>query len=667
MNKRYFLYFFVAIVLGICASALTAFSKVAILAVLPALLIFLKRKRVLIFLLVTVLSMTVTSFSYKEYTVAYEDITVTGTVEEVREGDDVFSLVVKNCRHGEMKNTKVVVHIYEYYYDTEIKEGNLVTFTGDAFPVKHEPINPGETPFSSLYNDIGYSFDADSFKVVDDGTSIEYLFGTVKNSMRKTLFSAAQSSDAGAVLYAMITGDRSYIGQDVADVFASCGTSHLLAVSGLHVGILLNLITYLFEKLRIRSVITIILLGVFVALYSAFTDFSSSVLRAGIMAMVHALSRLMGGKYDSLNSLGFAGCVILLFDPFRLFDVAFQMSFCACFGIAWVVGHTVKTKIKILNIILDAGAITVGATVFTLPLQLYYFGTVSLVSLLANILLVSAASFALMLAFLLIVPAMLWGGMAFLLKVPCLVIAIVVEISKMLANVPHFAFKPISLPFAIGQLVFIIFLTRFVHLKRKIKLRAVGAVLLVCTLLQVGITAYSSNFIAVNVPFLNDGALCTHIDGQKYYIVGLCSMDAGKRQINYVYRNTDSVEAVFIMNDAHMSALEDAVKNGLEFNALYVAPSVTMNKTARRYKARYISEAVHTKDGYFIYEDGLVFVCGGKEILVYDSGESRKKYDIAVTENLSVKAHTVISKGDEHRADYDANNGHVRIYIRRNQ
>ena len=668
MNKRYFFYAFIAIVAGIFVSVLTAFSKITILVIALITLALFKKRFLFILSIVVLTSVTVTTFSHREYRAEYKNITVTGRVTEVRESNDSLSLVIKNCNYGEIENTNVYAHIYEYKYNTEIKEGNLISLTGDAYPIKYDHANPGDVPFSQLYKNMGYSFYVEDFTVLDNKTDVNYLFNSLKDKIRTTIFSSIDSSDAGAVLYAMVTGDKDFISMETVDVFASCGTSHLLAVSGLHIGILLNLFTYFLEKIRVKNLLAVILLGILATVYSAFTGFSSSVLRASLMAMVHALSRLLGGKYDSVNSLCFAGSVILLFEPFRLFDAAFQLSFCACFGIAWIVRYTVRTKIKFLNAILNAGAITFGATIFTLPLQLYYFGTFSVVSIFANMLLVSVASFALMLTFLFIIPAMLWSKLAFLMTLPGFIMGLVVEVSHLLARVPHFTFKPVSLFLALSVLALMVFLTRFIHTENRIKIKAVGAVLLVSTLAFVGVKTFDSNHISINVPYFYGENMCVHLDGDKYYVFGLCNEDSIDRQIKYIYRNTDTVEAVFIMNEKQMTALPIAMEKGLTFNKLYVSPKVKMNKAARMNKARYITEAVYIENGVLTYDEGLIFTYGGKEYLLFDGNATFKKYHLAVTEKPSTRAETIITKGidtDNARKIYDIDKvGHTRIYIR---
>ncbi len=667
MNKRYFFYAFIAVILGISISVLTSFSKITILVCILLSLALFKKRLLFVFSVVTLISVSVTTLSYKENT-EYKDITVTGTVSEVLESNDSLFLIIRNCSCGEIKNADVYAHISEYKYDAQIKEGNLISFTGDAYPARYAHTNPGEAPFSQLYKDVDYNFFVEDFTVLNDKTDINYLFNSLKDKMRVTVFSSIDNSDASAVLYAMVTGDKDYISKETADVFASCGTSHLLAVSGLHIGILLNLFTYFLEKLRVRSLLAIVLLGVFVTVYSAFTGFSSSVLRASIMAMVHALSRAWGGKYDSLNSLCFAGSAILLIEPFRLFDVAFQLSFCACFGIAWVTQYTVRTRIKIVNAILNAGAITFGATLFTLPLQLYYFGTLSVISLFANMLLVSVASFALMLTFLFMIPAMLLSGLAFLLKVPGFIMTLVVEISRLLARVPHFTFKPVSALLVLSALALMVFFTRFVHIKSRIKIKALGAALLVSVLLSVGTAAFNNNHISLSVPYFGKN-LCVHIEGDKYYVVGLCDETALDRHINYIYRNTHNVEAVFIMNETQMNSLPLAVEKGLTFNKLYVSPDVKMNKLARMNKAQYITETVYIEDGFLTYDGGLVFTHNEKEYLLFDGRKTFEKYFLAVTERPSTRAETVITRGvdtDNAQNFYDIDkDGHTRIYIRR--
>ena len=153
---------------------------------------------------------------------------------------------------------------------------------------------------------------------------------------------------------------------------------HVLAVSGLHIGIITQLLLYLFQfssKLITRRnavLITVLLLWI----YALLTGFSPSVVRAVFMFSVLILSQETGGNYAPINVLFYTAFILILFNPYVIYDIGFQLSYLAMLGIytlykpiaAWYI-----TKNKILNYLWQGSAIGFAAQAMTVPLTLFYF------------------------------------------------------------------------------------------------------------------------------------------------------------------------------------------------------------------------------------------------------------------------------------------------------
>lgn len=197
-------------------------------------------------------------------------------------------------------------------------------------------------------------------------------------------------SDEQAIVNAMTAGDRRTISATLRDSYSRSGTSHLLAVSGLHVGIvfmLANLVLWWMPLLRRGHIARNILVILLIWLYAATTGFPPSVIRATLMFSILQFALASSSEYISMNTLCGTAFVMLLFRTDYLFDISFQLSFLAVGGIiAWGIPLTrlLKSRGRVLNALSATLSIGITAAVITAPLISYTFGQVSIIGLLLN-------------------------------------------------------------------------------------------------------------------------------------------------------------------------------------------------------------------------------------------------------------------------------------------
>jgi competence protein ComEC len=206
---------------------------------------------------------------------------------------------------------------------------------------------------------------------------------------------------AYAVVAAMTLGDKSEIDKTTKDVYSITGASHTLAVSGLHLGVIYAILTFLFGR-RKRLLGQIIILFL-IWLYAALTGFSSSVVRAATMLTLYSIGSLAGEDKLSINTLCVAAFIMLLIKPTYLWDISFQMSFMAMVGILLLYIHFYHLlphiNNKFFNALWGMFCISLSAQILTFPLIAYYFGRFSCYSLITNFLVVPSASCVIYLAF----------------------------------------------------------------------------------------------------------------------------------------------------------------------------------------------------------------------------------------------------------------------------
>ena len=138
------------------------------------------------------------------------------------------------------------------------------------------------------------------------------------------------------VLKGMLLGLRSELSPDILDAFRNSGSIHILAVSGLHVGLIATVCFFGFSLLRVPRKTADLLTIAAVILYACLVGFRPSVFRASLMAVIYLISRVIERDRDLFNLLAFAALVLLLINPAQLWDIGFQLSFAAVASIVYL-------------------------------------------------------------------------------------------------------------------------------------------------------------------------------------------------------------------------------------------------------------------------------------------------------------------------------------------
>jgi len=202
--------------------------------------------------------------------------------------------------------------------------------------------------------------------------------------------------DSSAFLCALLTGDRSFISNQANNDLSEAGLAHIMAVSGMHCGFMLSILMLLIGKHRHR-LIAAIAIPVLV-FYALLTGASPSVIRACIMLTFMMLASLFHRDSDGITSLLLALFLILACNPFAASSISLQLSFAATAGILWLTPKLFtlltagKNAGKIRTFMAASVAATAGALVFSTPVSAYYFGTLSLISPISNLLCLWAVS-----------------------------------------------------------------------------------------------------------------------------------------------------------------------------------------------------------------------------------------------------------------------------------
>lgn len=194
------------------------------------------------------------------------------------------------------------------------------------------------------------------------------------------------SKDAGVFFIAVILGRRESLGRIRTD-FGYAGLAHLLAISGLHVGVITGIIFFILRLFNLSLDRTLWITSVFLGAYVVLTGLSPSTVRAFIMWVVFFFTFILKRKGSVFNSLGLAGFIMALIDPGIIFQIGFQLSFVSVFSllIAFNLSYARRCRPGILWYIKSLFLVSLWVNIGILPIISLYFKNVYVLSVIYNI------------------------------------------------------------------------------------------------------------------------------------------------------------------------------------------------------------------------------------------------------------------------------------------
>ncbi len=216
--------------------------------------------------------------------------------------------------------------------------------------------------------------------------------------MRRAILASIDShlrGDPAHLLKGIILGERQALSKRVQKAFSDAGVIHVLAISGLHVGLVITIFFTLFRSMRLgfrlSSLATILMLGA----YSGIAQFRPSVVRSSIMGALILFGLCLQRKPNPLNSIGAAGLLILISNPLAIFDLGFQLSFVATISILWLypklkelLPQTLWRGGRLKGWLGGSLLVSLSVQLGIAPFLIYHFHRLPLISPLSNLLVV---------------------------------------------------------------------------------------------------------------------------------------------------------------------------------------------------------------------------------------------------------------------------------------
>ncbi|MEM8605004.1 MAG: ComEC/Rec2 family competence protein, partial [Cyanobacteria bacterium P01_H01_bin.121] len=268
---------------------------------------------------------------------------------------------------------------------TGLHPGEWVSVTGRLYQPQASS-NPGGFDFRAYLERQGSfaGLKGDRLEIIDVQTGLRFGWWQIRDRIIRTQ-TLAMGSPAGPLVSAMVLGNRVVdLPFRIRDQFARLGLAHTIAASGFHVSLILGVVLWLAKRrsprVRFFTGLTALLL------YIGLTGLQPSILRASIMGIGALVGMLLDRSTKPLGALLFAAVLLLIWNPLWIWDLGFQLSFLATFGLLTTAPAIVKRLDWLPPIIANLLAVPLAAMLWTLPLQLHVFGIFSPYSIIINIL-----------------------------------------------------------------------------------------------------------------------------------------------------------------------------------------------------------------------------------------------------------------------------------------
>lgn len=298
-------------------------------------------------------------------------------------------------------DVRIVAYFAKQGFDMDIVPGKSMRFSGYFS-------NPDQRLYPEQFNYLRYLLNTGvsgtvyipegSYTLVEED---QFSFKSLLNKMRGELIQSLNKNSIPAkeygVISALLVGDRSFLDPQLRDDFADAGAVHILAVSGLHVGIIYLLFLSVFNFLlrdKMRLLKFFLVLAVLWG-YAAFTGFSPSVLRAATMFSFIAAGKFNNRYVNTYNMIAASALFLLVINPLLITQIGFQLSYLAVIGIVFFHPkfHALfVVKNKYLDMLWSLVCVSFAAQLATFPLSIFYFDQFPVLFMITNIVVIPLAT-----------------------------------------------------------------------------------------------------------------------------------------------------------------------------------------------------------------------------------------------------------------------------------
>ena len=535
-------------------------------------------------------------------------------------------IAVKNNTIWQSSEGKTLLYIENDERTQTLQAGHKIIFSPVLSAIENKG-NPEEFDYKKYltYNLI-YNADfitGDNWQVLDDNfnTGFQNKMLGFRQNLIASLEKNGLSNDELAVISALALGYKDKLSDEIRHSYSSSGAMHILAVSGLHVGIIYGILLFVFSFLKTKKLkyLKTGLLIIFIWLYATLTGLSPSVSRAALMFSIMALGNLQNRSAGSLNAIALSAFILLIINPLNITNIGFQLSYAAVIGIILIypkIYGILEVKNKWIDKVWSLTAVSVAAQIATAPIGLFYFHQFSNYFILANYLLIPISTLAIWVCIL----AFIFSGFGFIAPFIIKVLSVIVKTMNSISGGIE------ALPFSVTENIYISTPQLFV----------LYFVIIFLAVFFFSTKKYKHLFIALNFIILF-AAINLFQDiksiNQKHLIVyninKVTAVNVIDRKDNILFANIDSVSNKQI----EFSAKNNWLKKGLD-KEKYIDLSKTSTSLLSNV-AVIDNKSVFYKKNFIAFNELRIFVADDKFFpMIYDF-EEKTKLDYVILSNNS--------------------------------
>jgi len=310
-------------------------------------------------------------------------------IEPIKETEKSIKIILKITEYQidstwKQSTAKVIIYSKKDSLSKLLEYGDLITFNTNFKAIKNSG-NPDEFDYKKYLANKNIHFqaylDTGNWNLIanNQGNIVYATAYKLREKLLEIYKSKNITGDEFAILTALTLGVKDYLSPEIMQTYSTSGAMHILAVSGLHVGIiyliLYSMLFFMRKKQLLRYIQAIILI-VFIWFFALITGLSPSVTRASIMLSFIIVGNASGRRPSVFNSIAVSAFLILFFKPLAILHVGFQLSYSAVLAIVYFqpkLYRLLSPKNKILDKAWALTAVSIAAQIGTMPISIYYF------------------------------------------------------------------------------------------------------------------------------------------------------------------------------------------------------------------------------------------------------------------------------------------------------
>ncbi|NLW52982.1 MAG: DNA internalization-related competence protein ComEC/Rec2 [Tissierellia bacterium] len=453
----------------------------------------------------------------------------------------------------------------------------------------------------------------------------------IENNLRKPF-----DKTSGDFAVSLILGQKAINKEDI-ELYNELGLSHILAISGLHISIIIGMLDKFGRYLGIEKKRFTIILLIFLITYGYIIDFPVSLIRALLMYAIRSLCLYTNNIQDDINITGLSFFVMLILNPFYIYSQAFWYSFLAIVAVVYL-GELLKKNLRVSDQFLEKAVYALAIQIAIFPIQIFLYNDINLLSIIVNLLIIPITSIPVFLAFISAFgAARVFAPIAYIFESSISLINSIVGIFSGYQQT-SLSFQSFSIPLIVFYYILLIFALNYRYIKRDLKRKLTSIILstAILILLFVNINSY---LLVGKINFIDVGqgdSILIRSKGKNVLVdVGgnyLNPEKSSKDLYDYLYKNgVSKLDAVFLShNDFDHSGNLQYLRKLISIEEIFVGQNFGESKFPAT-----------------ITKKGEIFLIGDTKLkVVYDGKNASNSNESSLVLEVTMGKSKVLLTGD---------------------